>query len=69
MRTTITLDDQILAKLKKRAAESGTSVSGLIEQAVRLLMRTPPAARRKDGFELVTFGAGGQFSRHDIDKG
>lgn len=23
---------------------------------------------RSDAFELVTFGAGGRFSRHDIDK-
>ena len=68
MRTTITLDDQLLARMKKRAAQSGTSVSRLIEQAVHLLMRTPPTARRKDGFELVTFGAGGHFSRHNIDK-
>lgn len=69
MRTTITLNDQLLAKLKKRAAESGTSVSKLIEQAIRLLMQAPPAPRRKDRLELVTFGAGGRFSRHNIDKG
>lgn len=68
MRTTITLDDQLLAKLKKRAAESGTSVSRLIEQAIRLLMQPPPTRRRKDRFQLVTFGAGGRFSRHNIDK-
>ena len=68
MRTTITLDDQLFAKLKKRAAESGTSVSGLIAQGVRLLMKAPPAAKHKDTFELVTFGAGGRFSSRNIDK-
>jgi Arc/MetJ family transcription regulator len=68
MRTTITLDDQLLAKLKKRAGESGTSVSGLIAQAVRLLMKAPPGARHKDAFNLVTFGAGGHFSRRNIDS-
>jgi len=69
MRTTITLDDRLLAQLKRRAAESGTSVSKLIEQAVRLLVRTPRAAvSRRESFELVTFGAGGRFSRHNIDK-
>jgi metal-responsive CopG/Arc/MetJ family transcriptional regulator len=36
MRTTISLDDRLLAQLKRRASESGTSVSKLIEQAVRL---------------------------------
>jgi len=34
MRTTITLDDPLLERLKKSAAESGTRVSGLIERAV-----------------------------------
>ena len=37
MRTAITLDERLLGRLKKRAAASGTSVSRLIEQAVRLL--------------------------------
>jgi hypothetical protein len=68
MRTTITLDDNLLARLKKRASESGTSVSRLIEQAIRLLMQAPPRVKRKDGFELITFGAGGHFSKRNIDK-
>jgi hypothetical protein len=68
MRTTITLDERLLAQLKKRARDSGTSVSRLIEQAVRLLIRTPPAAKRQTRFELVTYGKGGRFSRHNIDK-
>ena len=68
MRTTITLHDQLLAKLKERAAESGTSVSQLIEQAVRLLMQEPRPRKRKESFELVTFGSGGRFSKKNIDK-
>ena len=68
MRTTITLDDHLLAKLKKRASESGTSVSRLIEQAIRLLIQAPSPSRRKDAFKLVTFGAGGRFSTRNIDK-
>ena len=68
MRTTITMDDRLLAQLKKRAVESSTSVSRLIEHAIRLLIRTPPAAKRKDQFDLVTFGAGGRFLRQNIDK-
>ncbi len=31
-------------------------------------MRTPPAEDTAEPFELVTFGAGGRFSRHNIDK-
>ena len=68
MRTTVTLDDRLMAQLKQRAPESGTSVSRLVEQAVQLLMRTPPTEETPEPFELVTFGAGGRFSRHNIDK-
>jgi hypothetical protein len=68
MRTTITLDERLLAQLKRRAADSGTSVSKLVEQAVRLFIRTPRTPTASQTFELVTFGAGGRFSRHNIDK-
>jgi len=68
MRTTISLDDRLLEKLKARAAQSGTTVSRLIEQAVRLMMRTPPRGNKGDRFDLVTFGAGGRFSTRNIDK-
>jgi Ribbon-helix-helix protein, copG family len=67
MRTTITLDDRLLERLKKRAAESGASVSGLIERAVRLLLQAS-AAQQPDRFDLVTFGEGGQFTTLNIDK-
>lgn len=68
MRTTITLDERLLSQLKRRAAESGTSVSKLVEQAVRLFIRTPRESAAPEPFDLVTFGAGGRFSRHNIDK-
>jgi Ribbon-helix-helix protein, copG family len=67
MRTTITLDNRLLERLKKRAAESGTSVSALIERAVRLLLQAS-ASRRRGRFDLVTFGEGGQFTTLNIDK-
>ena len=67
MRTTITLNDGLLERLKKRAAESGTSVSGLIERAVRLLLQAS-ASQRRGRFDLVTFGEGGQFTTLNIDK-
>ena len=68
MRTTITLDDRLLIQLKARAAESGISVSRLIEQGARLLMRAPAAANDTDPFELITFGSGGRFTQHNVDR-
>jgi predicted transcriptional regulator len=67
MRTTITLDDHLLQRLKKRAAETGMTVSGLIERAVRLLLQAS-APQRRDRFDLVTFGEGGQFTTVNVDK-
>ena len=67
MRTTITLEDHLLERLKKRAAESGTSVSGLIERAVRLLLQAS-APQRPGRFDLVTFGEGGRFTTLNVDK-
>jgi Arc/MetJ family transcription regulator len=68
MRTTITLDERLLAQLKRRAAEQGTSVSKPVEQAVRLFVRSPRVPTAPQAFEQVTFGMGGRFSRHNIDK-
>ena len=68
MRTTITIDDEILEQLKARAAKEGTTVSRLIEDSVRLAAR--PHAEENTGhpFELVTFGKGGRFTSLDIDR-
>ena len=69
MRTTINVDDKLLARLKERASEADTTVSKLIEEAVKVMLnRKPPKTKERFEFELVTFGAGGQFSKHNIDK-
>ncbi len=65
MRTTITIDEELLDALKERAAREGTTVSRLIEDSVRLAAR-PHAGQP---FELVTFGKGGLFTGIDIDRG
>lgn len=62
------MDDSLIAQLKRRAAEQDTSVTKLVEQAVRLFVRTPRTPPPSQEFELVTFGKGGHFSRHNIDK-
>jgi hypothetical protein len=67
MRTTITIDDHLLDALKRHAAERGTTVSRLIEDAVRLAA-APKALEAAEEFELVTFGRAGGFTPHDADK-
>jgi hypothetical protein len=67
MRTTITIDDHLLSELKSRAAARGTTVSRLIEDSVRLALSRHDEPLQP-GFELVTYGQGGKFTEHDIDK-
>jgi hypothetical protein len=69
MRTTITLDDHLAHRLKRRAARSGVTVSRFIQDAVRVMLnRSPGAQEASEPFKLVTFGRGGRFSRYNIDK-
>lgn len=63
MRTTITIDDDLLAQVKEAALATGTTVSDFIQEAVRtVLLREQPAP---PPFRLVTFGALG--TRPGID--
>lgn len=67
MRTTINLPDDLLARLKKLAAESGTTVTALIQDALREALarrRRPPRTRR---VELATFGTDGFQPGVDLD--
>ncbi|MDA3646511.1 ribbon-helix-helix domain-containing protein [Saccharopolyspora indica] len=57
MRITITIDDQILDQLELRAARERTTISALIEDALRMgeLRRTQRATSRTGRFHLPTF--------------
>ena len=67
MRTTITIDEELLEQLKARAAKEATTVSRLIEDSVRLAAQARTASDDADEFQLVTFGKGGRFTSSDID--
>lgn len=68
MRTTIRLDDALLAEAKRHALERGTTLTAVIEQALRDALRTeedqPPAAP----FKMLTFGGGGLRPGVDLDN-
>ena len=55
MRTTLTIDAQVLAEFKKRAAETHRTLSGLIEDALRehLSRRRDRAATKPLDFPIV----------------
>jgi len=68
MKTTIRIDDQLLAEAKKRAADRGTTLTALIVDSLReSLARSKPAHPRR-AFRLKTFGRGGLQPGIDLDN-
>jgi hypothetical protein len=67
MRTTVRLDDRILAEAKKVAADTGRTLTAVIEDALRVALahRTPPRGRSK--FRPTTFRGTGLQARVDLD--
>lgn len=67
MRTTIRLDDQLLLEAKKSAADTGRTLTALIEDSLRetLARRQRPNRRRK--VKLPTFRGTGMRPGVDLD--
>jgi hypothetical protein len=67
MRTTIRLDENLLAEAKRYAAESGRTLTAVIEDAVRAsLARRAQRAPRKP-LRLKTVGGEGTLPGVDLD--
>lgn len=66
MRTTINIDDALLAEAKQVAARTGRSLAGVVEDALResLHRRNRPGVRT---IELPRFGEGGLQPGVDLD--
>ncbi len=66
MRTTITIDEDLLAQVKQQAAQSGRTISQLIEDAVRQsLLRS--GADTSSRFVVSPFDGGGHGRGVDLD--
>jgi hypothetical protein len=68
MRTTINVDDGLLVEAKRRAAERGTTLTGLIEDALRETLARREAADEAP-FSTVTYRGGGLMPGIDLDDG
>ncbi|MDQ3629840.1 MAG: ribbon-helix-helix domain-containing protein [Actinomycetota bacterium] len=65
MRTTVSIDDDVLGAAKRRAADEDRTLSDLITEALReRLARRAPA--EGDRYEAVTWGKGGTLPGVDI---
>lgn len=54
VRTTLTLDDDIAARLKSEARRSGVSLRDLVNAALRRGLATPPPLPQRKRFRVVT---------------
>lgn len=60
MRTTLDLDDHLLKEAKRLAAERGTTLTAVMEDALRIVVRRTDRAERRRRVRLPTFGIPGQ---------
>ena len=67
MRTTVRLDDQILTEAKRLAAETGRTLTGVIEDALREALARRRAGVRRQRVALKTFNGGGVRPGVDLD--
>jgi hypothetical protein len=66
MRTTITIDDHLLAEVRRRAADLGKTVSQVIEDSVRDSLSRRGDAEREP-FRVVPFRGGAVRRGVDLD--
>lgn len=66
MRTTVTIDDELLRLAKREALASDRSVSQVLEDALRASLARPPASRQGFRLRLITSGSSGVRSGVDI---
>lgn len=59
MRTTIRLDDRLVAQAKREAARRGETLTALFERALRLALAKQPSRSKRARVELPVSSAGG----------
>jgi len=67
MRTTISIDDQLLAEAKETAARSGRTLGAIVEDALRASLTRQRKHRARKPLNLPTFDGGGLQPGVDLD--
>jgi Ribbon-helix-helix protein, copG family len=58
LKTTLNIDDTVMARLRREAARQNRTMSELVEAALRLLFQSRPSGRKKKLPPLPTFRGG-----------
>ena len=67
MRTTIRIDDDLLAKAKSHARGNGTTLTAVIEQSLRAMLDSRHSTVHRQVIRLKTAGSGGVLAGVDLD--
>ena len=67
MRTTITIDDRLLAEAKECAARSGRTLNAIVEDALRAVFARRAGVEARTAPELPTFADGRLVPGVDLD--
>ncbi len=67
MRTTVRLDEHLLAQAKRHAAESGRTLTAVLEEALRESLARRNARTKSKPVRLKTVNGGGIRARVDLD--
>jgi len=67
MRTTVRINEQLLAEAKKRAAETGRTLTSMLEEALRESLQRQAAAARARPRKLTLKTVGGTGVRPGVD--
>lgn len=67
MRTTLNLDDDLLRDAKRLAAERGTTLTALMEDALRIVVRRVEKPEPRRRVTLPTFGVPGEGFMPGVD--
>ena len=68
MRTTITMDDKLFRAVKRLAARRDSSVSAVIQDALRVYLNEVQKPKSGQHFTLVTFKGRGARPGVDLDR-
>ena len=68
MKTTIRIQDDLLKRAKKRAAEEGRTLTSLIEDALALAVAKPKASRRGRVELPISKASGGLLPGIDLNR-
>ena len=68
MRTTLTINDDLLKRAKKRAADEQRTLTSLFEDGLTLVLTTPKTGRRKRVALPVSKAVGGVLTGVDLNR-